>query len=127
MIFLTADGAPLVAELKRGEAPDTVDMQALKNAAYCSQPAQPADKARVESYLLAACSWEEQGAWSEAWEQGRAMTLEEAISYALEGRNRQGADPFFRVCWRRRRRAPDTTVDTTQSAIRSNGEQPSAR
>lgn len=37
LLFLTADGAPLVAELKRGEAPDTVDLQALKYAAYCSQ------------------------------------------------------------------------------------------
>ena len=37
LLFLTADGTPLVAELKRGEAPDTVDMQALKYAAYCSQ------------------------------------------------------------------------------------------
>lgn len=36
LLFLTADGAPLVAELKRGEAPDTVDLQALKYAAYCS-------------------------------------------------------------------------------------------
>ncbi len=37
LLFLTSDGAPLVAELKRGEAPDTVDLQALKYAAYCSQ------------------------------------------------------------------------------------------
>lgn len=37
LLFLAADGAPLVAELKRGEAPDTVDLQALKYAAYCSQ------------------------------------------------------------------------------------------
>lgn len=37
LLFLTTDGAPLVAELKRGEAPDTVDLQALKYAAYCSQ------------------------------------------------------------------------------------------
>lgn len=37
LLFLTSDGAPLVAELKRGHAPDTVDVQALKYAAYCSQ------------------------------------------------------------------------------------------
>lgn len=37
LLFLTSDGAPLVAELKRGEAPDTVDLQALKYAVYCSQ------------------------------------------------------------------------------------------
>ena len=34
---LDSDGAPVVAELKRGEAPDTVDLQALKYAAYCLQ------------------------------------------------------------------------------------------
>ena len=37
LLFLTEGGAPLIAELKRGEAPDTVDLQALKYAAYCSQ------------------------------------------------------------------------------------------
>ncbi len=37
MLFLDSDGAPVVAELKRGEAPDTVDLQALKYAVYCSQ------------------------------------------------------------------------------------------
>ena len=37
VLFLDSDGAPVVAELKRGEAPNTVDLQALKYAAYCSQ------------------------------------------------------------------------------------------
>src|SRR5215210_4262920 len=37
VLFLDSEGAPVVAELKRGEAPDTVDLQALKYAAYCSQ------------------------------------------------------------------------------------------
>ena len=37
VLFLDSDGAPVVAELKRGAAPDTVDLQALKYAAYCSQ------------------------------------------------------------------------------------------
>lgn len=37
MLFLDSDGSLVVAELKRGEAPDTVDLQALKYAAYCSQ------------------------------------------------------------------------------------------
>ncbi|MDP9474217.1 MAG: hypothetical protein M3R38_00680 [Actinomycetota bacterium] len=37
LLFLTSTSAPLVAELKRGKAPDTVDLQALKYAAYCSQ------------------------------------------------------------------------------------------
>ncbi len=37
VLFLDSDGAPVVAELKRGVAPDTVDLQALKYAAYCSQ------------------------------------------------------------------------------------------
>lgn len=37
VLFLDSTGSLLVAELKRGEAPDTVDLQALKYAAYCSQ------------------------------------------------------------------------------------------
>lgn len=37
LLFLDSDGAPVIAELKRAEAPDTVDIQALKYAAYCSQ------------------------------------------------------------------------------------------
>lgn len=36
VLFLDSDGRLLVAELKRGEAPDITDLQALKYAAYCS-------------------------------------------------------------------------------------------
>lgn len=37
VLFIDSAGSLLVAELKRGDAPDTVDLQALKYAAYCSQ------------------------------------------------------------------------------------------
>lgn len=37
VLFLDSTGSLVIAELKRGEAPDTVDLQALKYAAYCSQ------------------------------------------------------------------------------------------
>src|SRR6476646_10362077 len=37
VLFLDAAGCPVVAELKRDRAPDTVDLQALKYAAYCSK------------------------------------------------------------------------------------------
>jgi hypothetical protein len=37
VLCLSIDGCPVLAELKRGDAPDTVEMQALKYAAYCSQ------------------------------------------------------------------------------------------
>jgi hypothetical protein len=36
ILFLDQQGAPVVAELKRDVATDTIDMQALKYAAYCS-------------------------------------------------------------------------------------------
>lgn len=36
VLFLDSDGALLLAELKRDEAPDTTDLQAIKYAAYCS-------------------------------------------------------------------------------------------
>jgi hypothetical protein len=37
VLFLDAGGSVLVAELKRGKAADTTELQALKYAAYCSQ------------------------------------------------------------------------------------------
>ena len=36
-LFLDTSGAPVVVELKRDKAADTVELQALKYAAYCSQ------------------------------------------------------------------------------------------
>jgi hypothetical protein len=36
-LFLDTSGAPVVAELKRDKATDTVELQALKYAAYCAQ------------------------------------------------------------------------------------------
>ena len=43
-----------------------------------------------EPYLTAARSRMEEAEWTEAWEEGRAMTLDEAISYALEGEEASG-------------------------------------
>jgi len=37
VLFLDTSGSPVVAELKRDRATDTVELQALKYAAYCSQ------------------------------------------------------------------------------------------
>lgn len=37
VLLLAPDGSPVVAELKRDRAADTVELQALKYAAYCSQ------------------------------------------------------------------------------------------
>ncbi len=37
ILFLDSSGSLLVAELKRDEAPDTTELQALKYTAYCSQ------------------------------------------------------------------------------------------
>jgi hypothetical protein len=37
LLFIDSNGSPLVAELKRDKASDTVELQALKYAAYCSQ------------------------------------------------------------------------------------------
>lgn len=37
LLFMDSHGSPLVAELKRDKAADTVELQALKYAAYCSQ------------------------------------------------------------------------------------------
>ena len=47
-------------------------------------PPEPGERALQEPYLVAARSNLDEAAWQEAWAQGRAMTLEEVISYALE-------------------------------------------
>jgi predicted ATPase/class 3 adenylate cyclase len=44
----------------------------------------PRDHALLEPYLAAARSQLDEASWQEAWARGRAMTPEEAISYALE-------------------------------------------
>jgi hypothetical protein len=44
----------------------------------------PQERALKEPYITATRSRLEETAWQEAWKEGRAMTIEEAISYALE-------------------------------------------
>ena len=53
-------------------------------------PPEPGDSALQEPYLSAARSQLDETSWQEAWAEGRAMTLEEAISY--DWRKRQAAD-----------------------------------
>ena len=48
-----------------------------------SFPLEPALRTLEEPYLLGARSQLEEGAWTEAWEEGRAMSVETAIEYAL--------------------------------------------
>jgi tetratricopeptide (TPR) repeat protein len=43
----------------------------------------PRERALREPYLTAARSQMQEAAWARAWEEGRAMTLDEAVSYAL--------------------------------------------
>jgi predicted ATPase/class 3 adenylate cyclase len=47
-------------------------------------PLEPGERAFQEPYLAAARSQLDETSWQEAWAQGRAMALEEAIAYALE-------------------------------------------
>jgi predicted ATPase len=47
-------------------------------------PLEPGERALQEPYLAAARSQLDETSWQEAWAEGRAMTLEEAIAYALE-------------------------------------------
>jgi predicted ATPase/class 3 adenylate cyclase len=47
-------------------------------------PLEPGERALQEPYLAAARSKLDETSWQEAWAEGRAMRLEEAISYALE-------------------------------------------
>jgi predicted ATPase len=56
--------------------------EALREA--MGTPPEPGEIALQEPYLAAARSHLDETSWQEAWAAGRAMTLEEAISYALE-------------------------------------------
>jgi hypothetical protein len=47
-------------------------------------PPESGESALQEPYLAAARSQLDEASWQEAWAQGQAMTLEEAISYALD-------------------------------------------
>ena len=53
--------------------------------------------AEADARISAVRSGMGEEAWEEAWRKGRAMTLDEAVSYALEEGKRQAADAFFRV------------------------------
>jgi predicted ATPase/DNA-binding CsgD family transcriptional regulator len=55
--------------------------QALREAT--GFPLEPAMRALAEPYLVGARSRLEESAWTEAWEEGRAMSMETAIEYAL--------------------------------------------
>jgi DNA-binding CsgD family transcriptional regulator len=46
-------------------------------------PLEPAFRTLEDPYLVGARSQLEEGAWTEDWEAGRAMSLEQAIEYAL--------------------------------------------
>jgi predicted ATPase/class 3 adenylate cyclase len=48
-------------------------------------PKDPVSHAEMEPYLASGRSQIHEAVWEEAWRKGRAMTLEEAVSYALEG------------------------------------------
>ena len=48
-------------------------------------PLPPSERARQERYIMAACAQLDQATWDAAWAEGRAMTTEQAIAYALEG------------------------------------------
>jgi hypothetical protein len=44
----------------------------------------PLERRLYEPYLTAIRSRADEAVWVRAWEEGRAMTMEEAIAYALE-------------------------------------------
>jgi hypothetical protein len=54
---------------------------------YESLPDLSADRSLNEEQLATARESLDERAWEEAWAEGRAMTTEEAVAYALEGQN----------------------------------------
>ena len=53
-------------------------------------PRDPTSYAEMEPYLASGRSQIHEAVWEEAWEVGRTMTLEEAVSYALEEEEASG-------------------------------------
>jgi hypothetical protein len=74
--------------LHSGEAEDKWGIAAsffsLANVLVVQDEQPPVERALREPYLAARSRLEE-AAWKAAWDEGRAMTFEEAFSYALEG------------------------------------------
>ena len=74
----------------RGEAMRAAQLwgaaEALREAT--GYPLDPIARAEMEPYLASARSQIHETVWAKAWEEGQAMTLEEAISYALEEHGR---------------------------------------
>jgi predicted ATPase/class 3 adenylate cyclase len=53
-------------------------------------PQDPISQAEMEPYLASGRSQIHEAEWAKAWEEGRTMTLEEAVSYALEEEEASG-------------------------------------
>lgn len=71
------------AAAARGEAERSARLYGTARSLGYQQA--PAERALREPYLAAARSRLDEAAWKAAWEEGQAMTFEEAVSYALEG------------------------------------------
>jgi tetratricopeptide (TPR) repeat protein len=74
------------AAAAQGEAERTARLYGVveKLNEVMGTPQDAGEDALTGSYLAAARSQLDEAAWQEAWAEGRAMTLEQAISYALE-------------------------------------------
>jgi len=75
------------AAAARGEAERSARLFGGTRTLGYEQP--PAERALREPYLAARSRLEE-AAWRVAWAEGRAMSFEEAVSYALEGEANHG-------------------------------------
>jgi tetratricopeptide (TPR) repeat protein len=74
----------------RGEAMRAAQLWGAAEALHqaTGYPQDPIAQAEMEPYLASARSQIHETVWAKAWEEGQAMTLEEAISYALEEHGR---------------------------------------
>jgi predicted ATPase len=70
----------------RGEAPQTAQLFGVAEVSREAMgvPLPPEEHALREPYMVDARSRLDGSAWENAWEQGRSMSLDEAVSYALE-------------------------------------------
>jgi predicted ATPase len=81
----TLGGLACVAEA-RGETERAARLFAACEALpeVMGAPLEPGKRALQAPYIAAACSRLDEASWQKAWAAGRAITLEEAVAYALE-------------------------------------------
>jgi hypothetical protein len=80
--------AGAIGEQGEGEKATRLYAAAEALRTFHDAPVLPGDLPRYDRRLTAARAHMDETTWKQAWEEGQAMTLDEAVSYALEEEDR---------------------------------------